>query len=97
MPLGPDELDDASWQVVTRYLSAKMQTLKKTENEAAFQLLKLDWKVVTDADQSRMQDFLDRFELANLEDKVLNDDLTRPDIDTRIAELRTKTEGPARP
>jgi hypothetical protein len=95
MPLGPDELDDASWALVTKYLTAKAQTLKQTENEFLFQLLKLDWKVVTDADTSRMEDFVDRFELRNLEQKVASDDESRPVIDERIAELKAKTE-PAR-
>jgi hypothetical protein len=92
MPLGPDELDDAAWELVTRYLSAKMQTQKQTDNEAAFKLLKIDWKVVTDTDTSRMEDFVDRFELANLEEKVSNDDTNRPTIDARIAELKSRTE-----
>ncbi len=96
MPLGPDELDDATWDLVTKYLSAQMQTQKQTDNDAAFKLLKIDWKVVTAADTSRMEDFVDRFELANLEQKVANDDDSRPTIDARIAELIEKTSGPPR-
>ena len=92
MALGPDELDDETWELVTKYLSAQMQTQKQTDNDAAFKLLKIDWKVVTDTDTSRMQDFVDRFELANLEEKVSNDDTNRPAIDARIAELKARTE-----
>lgn len=92
-PIGPDELDDATWEVIQKYLSAQMQILKKTSPEDAFQVLKLNWKVVIDT--PRMQDFLDQFELVNLKQSRDNQDTERPKLDARITELEeTTTESP---
>ena len=91
MPLGPDEMPPDQWELLKKYISVQMQTLGRTEPEAAFEIMKLNWYVLSDT--ARMQDYVDRFELAQLKVARDNQDLGRTSLDTRIAELEAATSG----
>lgn len=89
MPLGPDEMPDDQWELLQKYIGGQMQTLGKTDPEAAFQLMKLHWNVLDDVPE--MQDFVDRFELTQLKAARDNQDLGRTALDQRIADLEAAT------
>ena len=89
MAQGPDEMDDATWELVQKYLGARMTELKQTDNAFAFQLLKLDWAVLSDV--PRMQRVVDLAELGQLKAARDTHDVQRPTMDARIAELEEAT------
>ena len=89
MDLGPDELDDAHWLLIEKYLNVQMQILKLTEPAAVFKVMKLHWAVLQDV--VRLEDFVDRAELAGLKTNRDTENLNRPARDARIVELEAKT------
>ncbi len=94
MPLGPDELDDESWELVRSYLAARMEVLKQTDNAFAIQLLKMEWGIVTEADPARKKDYVNRLELEKSKSIKTVEDTKRPALLARIAELEEATKTP---
>ena len=80
-------MDDETFELFTKYIMVRMRGLKLPE-EKILDLIKLDWNVFSDV--PAMQGVVDSFELAQTKTILDNNDLRRPSLVARIAELEAK-------
>lgn len=86
MALIRTEMPDDQFALFQRYLSIQQILNPKVE---VVLLIKLFWDVLDDV--PRMQDFVDRFDLAHLKNLRDGQDANRSTLDMRIMDLETAT------